>query len=1036
MLSDRRLRPAAAAAVVACSAYAAGLVLLRHETFWLRAFDDIGMLLSALAAAVACGFAARRESGRGALTLWLWSGQAAVFVLGQIVWTWIQLSGRRDVPFPSLADAFYLCGIPLLAAAVFMIAGFANDWWQRLSAVVEGALAAGSLLFMAWVLFLGEAVRSQVDSSALAQGISLAYPLGTGAGAAALIVVVARRGRRVDPRLMLATAFVVWMTAVRVLYAWYSATGRYTTGVLFDVGWPIGFSLLALAAVAPGRVATAPLRTARATFAREGSPFLLTFAALTVAVVHYARGWLFSPFELWTGLVVLLLMLMRQALAMWDNLTLNRSLEEKVLRRTVELRASRERYRSVIDSIAEIIFIVDDRGRVTFVNNAWASVTGIELDEVIGAPMMMMLHPDDRAIASSRGHLLLTSGDHDPIEIRLLAADGGTRWVDVRARAQRGADGEVTGYSGVMVDVTARRLAEASVRESEERWRLLLESSGEGIYGVDGNGICTFVNAAASAMLGYQPGALLGRNIHQAVHHSRLDGTPYPASECAISASFRQGVSSRVDGEWWWRADRAAFPVEYSSQPIRKDGVVTGAVVTFTDITARRAAQEEIRHRSLHDGLTGLPNRTSVTEQLEATVRAGAAAASECSSALLIMDLDRFKDINDTFGHPVGDVVLQEVARRMTGPGLLRGADIVGRLGGDEFAVVLTGLSSPDEAVRVAEKIVAAVSQPIHVDRHEFQVGCSIGIALAPVHGTEPTVLLQRADIAMYVAKGADQSVSVYTPEADIARMARLELIDQLRSGIEGDQLVLHYQPIIDLRTGRLARLEALVRWNHPTQGLLWPDSFVPLAEQAGAIMTLTTWALRDALRQSRLWCSEGIVVPIAVNISAQTLHDPRLQAAVEEWYAGPTPPGPLELEITESAVLSDPDGAVVVLSRLVALGARIAIDDFGTGYSSLAQLKRLPVHSVKVDKSFVAEMHTDRRDASIVQTVIQLSHTLGLEVVAEGVETQQSAEHLARLGCDYAQGWYFGKPQPAADITAVLLEGAELAIDGEFGSL
>ena len=536
-------------------------------------------------------------------------------------------------------------------------------------------------------------------------------------------------------------------------------------------------------------------------------------------------------------------------------------------------------------------------------------------------------------------------------------------------------------------------------------------------------------------MLGHSPDELVGCNLHEVIHHSNPDGSRYPVEDCPISATFTRGVASRIDDDWLWRADRTSFPVEFSSHPIRKGDAITGAVVTFTDITARRAAQDEIRHRSLHDGLTGLPNRALVTEQLQATVLAMLAAPGDRHAALLIMDLDRFKDINDTFGHPVGDLVLQEVARRISGPGLLRGADTVGRLGGDEFAVVLTGLSAPDEATRVAEKIVEAVSQPICAEGHEFQVGASIGIAIAPLHGTDPTVLLQRADVAMYVAKGAERSVSVYTPEADVSRMARFELIGQLRRGIESEQLTLHYQPIADLRTGRLARLEALVRWNHPTRGLLWPHEFVPIAEQAGVIMGLTTWALRDALRQSRLWRSEGIAVSIALNVSAQTLHDPRLEAAVNEWHAGPTPPGPLELEITESAFLSDPDAAVVVLSRFGARGVRMAIDDFGTGYSSLTLLKRLPVHAVKVDKSFVVQMHTDSRDASIVETVIGLSHTLGLEVVAEGVETQESAQHLARLGCDYAQGWHFGAPQPAADITAVLLADEQWASRGQFES-
>ena len=1021
-----RMGASTALAALACSAFAAGLLLLRNQPFRLMALSDLGILLFAVVAAAACGLTARRESGRRSVVMALWSVHAALFALGQIAWTWFQLSGRQEIPFPSLADVFYLAQLPVMIAAVFTMAGPSADKLRRFSAVVEGALTAGAVLFACWVIFLEDAVRAQVQSSEFVQALSLAYPMGMGVAAAALIIIGRSRTHRSDPRLLLLSAYALWMTATNSVYSWTSAIGSYQTGVLLDAAWPVGFSLLALAAIAPagsGRLRAAD-RSARATFIRAMTPIAATLVALVLATAILADGQLPGLFELWTGLVITALMLIRQGLALGENLRLNGSLEQTVLRRTAELRASRQRYRSVIDSIGEIVFIIDATGAVSFVNNAWEKVTGRRVDDVIGTPMLALLHPDDHELAGSVGERLLSGTAPDAIEIRLLAADGSVRWVDSRAAPQFDEDGLLSGWAGTMVDVTVRRQAEESARESEGRWRLVLESSGEGMYGIGLDGVCTFINAIASEMLLYQPGELIGRNIHAAVHHSHHDGSPYPAADCPLLASVSRGMGMRTDSEWLWRSDGVPIPVELSSHPIMKDGEITGAVVTFTDITVRRAAQAEIRHRSLHDGLTGLPNRTLITEQLQTTLTAD--AQTQRFSALLIMDLDRFKDINDTFGHPVGDTVLQEVARRMIGPGLLRIADSVGRLGGDEFAVVLSGLTSPEEAVRVGEKIVEAVSQPIAADGHEFQVGCSIGVAVAPLHGNEPTLMLQRADVALYVAKGGEQSVSMYTPEADNARVERLELISELRTALDHDQLVLHYQPIMELQTGALSRLEALIRWNHPVHGLIWPDTFVPLAEQAGVIMPLTSWALRDALRQSRLWRSEGMSVPIAVNISAQTLHDPRLQATVEEWYAGPTPPGPLELEITESAVLTDPDAAVVLLSRFVAMGVRIAIDDFGTGYSSLAQLKRLPVHSVKIDKSFVAEMVTDARDASIVQTVIALGQTLGLEVVAEGVETFESAEHLLRLGCDYAQGWYFGEAQPAADITAVLLSGED----------
>jgi diguanylate cyclase (GGDEF)-like protein/PAS domain S-box-containing protein len=597
--------------------------------------------------------------------------------------------------------------------------------------------------------------------------------------------------------------------------------------------------------------------------------------------------------------------------------------------------------------------------------------------------------------------------------------------MECASRARRDSHGQLIGFLATMIDITARQEAEDALRQSESRWRLLLESSGEGIYGVDLDGACTFVNPAAASMFGVDAEHMLGRPMHELVHHSYPDGSPYPADECRVMVPIRAGTAARGDDEWFWRADGTGFPVEFSTQPLLQEGALAGAVVNFTDITFRRAAEQEITHRSLHDALTGLPNRTLIIQRLE-EVLVESTTGALC--ALLILDLDRFKDINDTFGHSIGDAVLQELARRMTAEGALPAAAVVGRLGGDEFAVVASGLASADQALEVGETLVRIVSTPIDADGQQFRIGCSVGIAVAPVHGDDPMTLLRHADVALYVAKGAEDSVAVYTSEADRVRLTRLQLINELRHAIANDELIVYYQPIVGIRTGHLSSLEALVRWQHPARGLVLPDEFIPVAEQAGVIMALTASVIRDALHQSRRWLSDGLRVPVAVNISAQTLHDPRLQAAIEEWYGGPAPAGPLELEITESAVLADPDAAVAVLSRLVSLGVRVSIDDFGTGYSSLAQLKRLPVSSVKVDRSFVGGMLTDARDESIVGSVIQLSHTMGLDVVAEGVESEASAIRLKELGCDYAQGWHYGRPMPAADMATVLREDGDLS--------
>jgi len=556
---------------------------------------------------------------------------------------------------------------------------------------------------------------------------------------------------------------------------------------------------------------------------------------------------------------------------------------------------------------------------------------------------------------------------------------------------------------------------------SEQRWRLLLESSGEGIYGMDPSGTCTFVNEAACTMLGLQAGDLLGRSVHEMIHHSRADGTPYPAADCSMLRILTHGENHRVEGEVLWRPDGSSFPVEFSARPIVQEGNPTGAVVTFNDISTRQAVQQEVEHRALHDALTGLPNRTLVLDRLEQAVLRS--ARSDSCAGLMIMDLDGFKDINDKHGHPVGDKVLQAVARRLTREGLLRAQDTVSRLGGDEFAMVLPDLACAEDALEVAERVSSAVNEPIHVGAEIFQVSSSIGIAACPDDGTDPTTLVQRADVAMYVAKAKAEGGgwSRYTAAEDAARLARKRLVEELRSSIAGGGLRLHYQPVVDLRGGEIVHVEALCRWQSPSAGTVPPDVFIPLAESSNLILPLTLEVLRQALEQSRRWCREGLAVPVAVNVSAQTLDDPRLMEALEEWHAGPNPAGPLEIEVTESAVMSDPAAALVVLERLVAQGVRIAIDDFGTGYSSLAQLKRLPVHSVKVDRSFVQDLTEDDRDASIVLSIIQLGHTLGLTVVAEGVETGAAAARLLRLGCDLAQGWHYGRPVPPEEVTELL---------------
>jgi diguanylate cyclase (GGDEF)-like protein len=418
----------------------------------------------------------------------------------------------------------------------------------------------------------------------------------------------------------------------------------------------------------------------------------------------------------------------------------------------------------------------------------------------------------------------------------------------------------------------------------------------------------------------------------------------------------------------------------------------------------------EIEHQALHDDLTGLPNRAFFRESAEQAL----AEAKELGGgvAVLLIDLDRFKEINDTLGHESGDLLLEELGHRLRR--LLRGTDTVARLGGDEFAILAPGQHDAQSAVVVAERVRRGLDEPFVVSGLTLEVEASIGIALFPDHGEDVETIMRHADVAMYVSKEA-HAPKVYSPDHDHYSPDRLALVGELRRALEAEELVLHYQPQLAL-TGELRSVEALVRWQHPERGLLSPDRFLPLAEHTGLIRPLTRYILDAGLRQLRAWHDAGRDIGLAVNLSARDLLDISLPDEVSEllnkWSVDPTR---LELEITENILLTDPARAGLVLDRLGALGVTVAVDDFGSGYSSLNYLRRLPVDVLKIDKSFVLNMATNEHDAVIVRSTIDLGHNLGLRVVAEGVESREIWDRLAALGCDTAQGFYLSRPIPAA---------------------
>jgi diguanylate cyclase (GGDEF)-like protein len=425
-------------------------------------------------------------------------------------------------------------------------------------------------------------------------------------------------------------------------------------------------------------------------------------------------------------------------------------------------------------------------------------------------------------------------------------------------------------------------------------------------------------------------------------------------------------------------------------------------------------------HQSLHDALTGLPNRTLFRDRIEQAISSG--RRSEVASAVMLIDLDHFKEINDTLGHHAGDRLLEEVARRLEHS--LGESDTVARLGGDEFGVLLPQLRRPGDASVVARQLLAGLREPFSIEGLTLEVDASIGMACHPAHGTGVETLIQRADIAMYSAKEAGGGHAMFEPRLDRFSPRRLSLAGGLRQAIQNGEIVLFFQPKAELSTGRVTGVEALARWEHPRLGLVGPAEFVPIAEQTGLITPLTSYVLDAALAQVRRWMDEGQELSVAVNLSARSFLDAQLAIEIprllEKWNVDA---GLLELEITESMLMLDPGRGQATLERLSRIGLTLSVDDFGTGYSSLANLKRLPVDVIKIDKSFVMDMAIDASDAAIVRSTIDLAHNLGLRVVAEGVESHQAWTQLNELGCDLAQGFYVSRPLPAVDLGRLLHE-------------
>ncbi|HEX8980010.1 MAG TPA: PAS domain S-box protein [Parasulfuritortus sp.] len=673
------------------------------------------------------------------------------------------------------------------------------------------------------------------------------------------------------------------------------------------------------------------------------------------------------------------------------------------------LLASEERFRSIFENAGTAIAFGDQGGTLINFNTAFQQMLGYPEQRLRGMSFAEFTHPDDLAHERLLLEAVLDGGDdHYRLEKRVVTAEGEIKWTDTSVSAIRDPHGKVNHFIAILTDVTARHLAETTLNLYANVFR----HSAEGIVITDTDNKIVAVNHAFTRLTGYQQEEVLGENPRILASGK----TPAETYRAMWMSLYAYGY---WQGEVWDRhKDGHLYPKWIAITALRdKSGAIINFIGSFTDITERKETEERISRLAHHDALTGLYNRFSLQDRLGQTLLAAQRDGKQV--AVMFIDLDHFKTINDTLGHHVGDRLLVEVARRLLG--IVRESDIVARLGGDEFVVVLSGIETGMAAVAVAKKVIQELGEPYAVDGYALHSSPSIGISLYPTDGPDEQTLMRNADTAMYHAKAQGRNnFQFFTEEMNATAIRRMRLEHDLRLALSENSLLLHYQPQVEASTGRFCGVEALVRWPHPEQGMVSPASFIPVAEESGLIMPLGEWVLNEACRQMAEWKAGGIPVPhVAINISAQQLGSPNLVGQIDAALAKHgLNPGELKLEITETTAMADPEHAIALLQALRDLGVTLAIDDFGTGYSSLAYLKRLPIQVLKLDMSFVKDIETDEDDAAICAATIALAHTLGIKVVAEGVETEAQRYFLATVHkCDMLQGYLFSRPLPAAGL-------------------
>jgi diguanylate cyclase (GGDEF)-like protein/PAS domain S-box-containing protein len=700
------------------------------------------------------------------------------------------------------------------------------------------------------------------------------------------------------------------------------------------------------------------------------------------------------------------------------SFSVQKRLRKKLLIETIERRQAVKNFEIELQRSEERLRLAMEAGRMGFWHRnllteeqLWSEgakkLLGLQPNSIANFEVLMnAIHPEDRSAMRKAIDDAVGNKSDLLIEYRTVWPDGSVHWLFARGRAFYDAKGKPTRITGIAMDIDDRKA-------QEERLRLqaaALQAAANAIVITDSHGRILWTNPAFSKLTGYSSEEALGRTP-SFLKSGRHDNSFYADLWSTV-------LSGRVwHGELFNRRKNGSFyNEEQTITPVRSEaGQISNFVAIKRDITDRKRAEERIQHLAYFDAVTELPNRVLFQDRLTKAI--AAADRRQEKLALVFLDLDHFKVINDSLGHSFGDLLLNEVATRLKQR--VREQDTVARLGGDEFVVLLTEVKDIGDVAVAAKRAVDALSAGFFIQGRELNVTSSAGISIFPDHGTDSVALTKNADAAMYYAKEKGRAnFQFFTPEMNAQVMERLNLETSLRGALERNELFLMYQPQVEISTGRIVGAEALVRWQHPELGLVPPNKFIGIAENSGLIMPIGEWVLRTACAQARRWQDQGLpAIPIAVNVSAvQFRQEGFLELVRKVLDETGLPPQLLELELTESLIMSNADVIVSVLRQLKATGVKLSIDDFGTGYSSLSYLSQFPVYKLKIDRSFMRDLAVEADNAAITSTIISMAKSLKLKVIAEGVENEEQMSFLRRHQCDEIQGYYFSQPLKSDD--------------------